>query len=70
MRDIKRLDIFYDTLKSYHSQLPDWRFLQFMINFLEWHLIKYGTDGFYLEDDKCLEKLDEFMEDIFQRTTS
>lgn len=57
MRDPKRFDKFYEELKKIHSQyFPDWRFGQFMINFMSW----YG-DPFYLEEDKFMTKINEFV---------
>ena len=37
---------------------PDWRFTQLMNNFLSW----MGSDCFYVEDDRFLQKFKEFME--------
>ena len=57
MRDAARLDNFYDTLKKYHKKyLPDWRFGQLIINF-----ISDCGDPFYYEEDKMLEKLEEYI---------
>ena len=62
MRDPNRLDNFYEKIKIYHKEnFPDLRFTQFMITFLTWHNNKYGNDGFYLEDNKCLERFEEFI---------
>ena len=58
MRDPARLDNFYDKLKEIHKEnFPDWRFSQFMINFLSW----YGSDPFYLEENRFLERLEEYV---------
>ena len=63
MRDVNRLDRFYETLKDYHKYyLPDWRFGQLVINFLTWHLSKYGTDGFFVEEDEMLKRFCEFID--------
>ena len=35
---------------------PEWRFMQFICNFNAW----LGSDGFYMEDYKTLEKMEEF----------
>ena len=57
MRDAARLDKFYDTLKECHKKyLPDWRFGQLIINF-----ISDCGDPFYYEEDKMLEKLEEYI---------
>lgn len=58
MRDPNRLYFLYDRLRTVHmEQFPDWRFGQFIFNFLDW----YKKDLFYLEDDKFLELLDRFV---------
>lgn len=65
MRDANRLDYFYETLKSYHKYyFADWRFSQLIINFLNWHLNKYGTDGFYVEENEMLKRFNEFKDDM------
>ena len=58
MRDPNRLDNFYEQMKQIHKEnFPDWRFGQFLMNFLSW----YGRDPFYLEEDKFIEKLNEYV---------
>lgn len=42
------------------ENFPDWRFGQLMINFLSW----LGTDPFYMEEDKMMEKFKEFIDSI------
>lgn len=67
MRDPNRLDDFYEKFKNYHKEyFPDMRFTQFIFTFLNWHNNKYGTDGFYLEEEECLKKIKEFIFDIKQ----
>lgn len=57
-RDIERLDPLYEYLKQVHKQnFPDWRFMQFMSNFIEW----YGADPFYMEDDKLIDRVNKFI---------
>jgi len=52
MRDPDRLDSFYDEVKKIHKRyFPDWRFGQFITNFVEWFRLQTGRDIFYLEDD-------------------
>lgn len=59
MRNPKRLDKFYKELCEIHKkECPDWRFSQFIMNFLSW----YGKDPFYLEEDNFLEKIKEFVD--------
>ena len=56
MRDVKRLDKFYNDLKKIHKKsFPDWRFGQFIINFLS----ECG-DTFYWEEDKFITNLKNF----------
>ena len=64
MRDVNRLDNFYDELKKMHKCLPDWRFGQFIINFMNWHYQKYKIDCFYIEETKMLERIKEFLNEI------
>ena len=62
MRNPDRLDEFYDKLKWIHkTYFPDWRFTQFMINFRRWQETHCETDGWYLEEDKALERLMEYV---------
>jgi hypothetical protein len=56
MRDVKRLDDFYDKLKQIHSRsFADWRFGQLMLNFLG----ECG-DPFYWEEDEFISKLKKY----------
>lgn len=62
MRDPERLDVFYDKMKEIHKgYFPDWRFGQFMCNFLSW----LGHDPFYMEESRMIEKLYEYVESIY-----
>lgn len=57
MRDPNRLDAFYEQMKQIHKEnFPDWRFGQFITNFLAW----YG-DPFYIEEGRFIEKLNEYV---------
>ena len=61
MRDVSRLDAFYDELKQMHKEkLPDWRFGQLFYNFFEWIMVTYRVDPFFIEDDKMIERLREY----------
>ena len=61
MRNPDRLDAFYEHVRDIHKNyFPDWRFSQFISNFLCW----YGKDPFYLEEGDFLEKLKEFTKEI------
>ena len=58
MRNPNRLDSFYDELKKIHKEyIPDWRFGQFIVNFLIW----YNRDPFYLEEDKMIDLFKEYL---------
>ena len=61
MRDPKRLcELSYEIQKG-HEKFPDWRFMQFMLNFFSWHMTVYKTDGFYVEDKDFLKRFEEFI---------
>ena len=61
MRDVKRLESFYDQLHEIHAKyFPDWRFGQFMFNFTRWLYIAKEVDIFYPEEDKMIFYLKEF----------
>lgn len=61
MRDIKRIDTFCNELAElWKTNIPDWRFGQFMFNFISW----YGKDPFYLEEDKMMELIKEYIKTI------
>ena len=56
MRNVDRLDEFYEELKMIHAKFfPDWRFGQFICNFLS----EYG-DPFYWEEDRFITKIKEY----------
>lgn len=60
MRDINRLDSFYEELKQIHKEnFPDWRFGQFIMNFLS-----YAGDPFYMEEDRFITKIKEFVKAV------
>ena len=64
MRDINRLDNFYEKVKEGHKIFPDWRFGQLMLNFMSWFVNKYKRDIFYIEDDKFLIFFNEFINEM------
>lgn len=64
MRDINRFDNFYDELKRIHKYIPDWRFGQFMMNFMNWYYHKYKRDCFYIEDEKMMKYIEEFIDEV------
>ncbi len=57
MRDPNRIDPTMEQLAYVWKKcFPDWRFMQFIVNFQSW----LGSDGFYIEDDKIVDKFCEF----------
>lgn len=65
MRDPNRLYEFYGELTRIHIEhFPDWRFGQFCHNFQKWIVNIKERDPFYVEEDKMLEYLNEFVEEI------
>ena len=66
MRNPDRLvEIYHTMLIAHESKVPDWRCMQLLINFLDWHKSSYGTDGFYIEDDEFLKRFKKFCKDNF-----
>lgn len=65
MRDINRLDDFYNELKFLHKKyFPDWRFGQMLMNFQHWcYLVKKISDIFYLEEDEFLFYFNKYIEE-------
>ena len=61
MRNPERISPLWDKLfeafKRAHALYPDWRFGQFMVNFLGW----YGRDPFFAEDDEWLKIIDQYI---------
>ena len=65
MRDINRLDIFYENLKEIHKiNIPDWRFGQFMLNFMSWFYTKYKNDIFYVEESRMIELFNKYFKEM------
>lgn len=56
MRDISRLDKFYDELKEIHKKhFPDWRFGQLIVNVLADWQAKTKRDIFFPEEDEMIQ---------------
>jgi predicted Rdx family selenoprotein len=56
MRDISRLDKFYDELKEIHKKnFPDWRFGQMIVNVLADWQAKTKRDIFFPEEDEMIQ---------------
>ena len=62
MRNLDRLDIFYDELKKIHKEyFPDWRFGQWCSNFFGWLGSEKKVDLFFPEEDEMLEYVKEYV---------
>lgn len=61
MRDIKRLALILNELTEIWYNVPDWRFGQLIENFKRFTEVE---DLFYVEDDKMLEVLKKFKEEL------
>ena len=56
MRDISRLDKFYDELKEIHKKnFPMWRFGQLIVNVLADWQAKTKRDIFFPEEDEMIQ---------------
>lgn len=61
MRDPTRIDPFTQKLAHMWQQnVPDWRFGQFMSNFLDFVVAETGRDIFFIEDDEMERLLEKF----------
>lgn len=61
MRDVGRLDSFYDELKTIHKKcFPDWRFGQLCWNFYCWLVEEYKVDPFFPEEERMLVYIREY----------
>ena len=61
MRDINRIEPFMNELTEIWCTVPDWRFGQLVENFKRFAEVE---DLFYIEDDKMLEVLKKFKEEL------
>ena len=61
MRDINRIEPFMNELTEIWYTVPDWRFGQLIENFKKFTEVE---DLFYIEDDKMLEVLKKFKEEL------
>lgn len=57
MRDLKRINIFCNMLKAYLYTGDDRRAMQLVCNLQA----RIGSDGFYLEDDKTMELIEQML---------
>lgn len=60
IRDINRIPVFLKELEECWMKVPDWRFGQLIVNFVNY----LGIDPFSMEEDKMTEKLHEFFDGI------
>lgn len=61
MRNKKRIAPFVQKLQKYwEEKIPDWRFGQFMSNFLGFAWKEKNRDIFFIEDDEMSELLDQY----------
>lgn len=61
MRNPDRLDNFYEVLKESHKKyFPDWRFGQYMSNFLGWVVSEKKRDIFFPEETEMLGYIREY----------
>ena len=70
---IKRKDVAAMDVKSSVSEIYDairlatpqeWRIGQSWMNFISWHVNKYGNDIFYINNKELLSRYTEFMLEI------
>ena len=61
MRDINRIEPFMNELTEIWYTVPDWRFGQLIENLKKFAEVE---DLFYIEDDKMLEILKKFKEEL------
>lgn len=63
MRDISRLDKFYDELKEIHKKnFPDWRFGQLIVNVLADWQAKTKRDIFFPEEDEMIQIFRDYVD--------
>ena len=65
MRDINRLDKFYDELKEIHKKnFPDWRFGQLVVNVLADWQAKTKRDIFFPEEDEMIQIFRDYVNEV------
>ena len=61
MKEPDRLNDFYYELREIHKRhFPDWRFGQFMYNFLNWLYSEKHLDPFFPEEGDMIDYLKEY----------
>lgn len=69
MRKAERIDEFCDRLKEEWKKVPDWRFGQFICNTFSYVSMDERVSAFYVEDDRMMELIEEFMHAITRDDT-
>lgn len=54
MREPKRIDKFLEEFGKYWKEVPDWRFMQLIVN------LPFKKDPFFMEEEETLALLEEF----------
>lgn len=64
IRDINRIKpMMYELGNVWEACFPDMRFMQMIVNFQRW----LGSDGFYIEDNKLLDKFYDYANAMLQK---
>lgn len=64
MRNVDRLDKFYDELKEIHKKnFPDWRFGQMIVNVLADWQAKTKRDIFFPEEDEIIQIFRDYVKE-------
>lgn len=64
MRDEKRIDKFTQQVREFWHTYPDWRFGQFMCNFLGFVTTETKRDPFFIEDDEMASLLKKYYDQL------
>ena len=68
MRDINRLDKFYNELCEIHKKyFPMWRFGQLIINVLADWQAKTGKDIFFPEEDEMIQIFEDYVKETVKK---
>ena len=62
MRDLKRIDKVCKELAKVWKKVPDWRLCQLFANFMRAH-----GDIFYIDDDRIINELNDYLEPPIQK---
>ena len=67
MRDPNRIDEFCEVLKQEWHKVPDWRFGQFVSNFLGTVYSNTKRDPFFIEDNEMKTELEDFIRGLTKK---